>query len=151
VNRFSAVVFTALALVFVVGCGGGDKGLGIKEGDKLVVTQRLERESFEASYGENVKSITNTNGAFIEIPEGTVLEVFVTPKSGARTIVTRIIKATVTVPSDEEGGAPVEREIEGVDELTPYFIQDRYRTSDFLYYTISLNADYLNTKIKKIE
>ena len=147
-NRFCAVTLTALALVFVVGCGG-NQGLGIKEGDKLVVTQRLERERFEASYGENVKSITNTNGALIEIPEGTVLEVFVTPKSGAKTIEARIVKATV--PVEDSTGATTEREIEGVDELTPYFIQDRYRTYDFLYYTISLSADYLNTKIKKIE
>ena len=147
-NRFCAVTLTALAFVIAIGCNG-EKKLGIKEGDKLLVTERLERERFEASYGENVQKITNTNGAFIEIPEGTVLEVFVTPRSGAKTIEARIVKATVT--AEDSTGAPVEREIEGVDELTPYFIQDRYRTYDFLYYTISLNSDYLNTKIKKME
>jgi len=135
VNRFSAVLLTALALVFAVGCGG-DQGLGLKAGDKLLVTQNLERERFEASYGESVKNISNTNGALIEIPEGTVLEVFVTPRSGAKTI------EVVPVKVDD---------ITDPDQLRDRFVQERYRTPDFLYYSISLDASYLGSKVKKME
>jgi len=137
VKRLSAVVLTAAAMMFAVGCGGGNNnGLGLKEGDKLVVTQTLERERFEASYGESVKKVDHTDGDIIEIPEGTVLEVFVTPKSDAKSIEVRPVKAGDV--TDEEA-------------LRDMFVQERFRTPDFLYYTISLKSDYLGTKIKKVE
>jgi hypothetical protein len=136
VNQFSAVILTAAALTFAVGCGGGG-GLGVKEGDKLVVTQTLERERFEASYGESAKKIDHTDGAIIELPEGTVLEVFVTPKSDAKIIEVRPVKSADGV-TDEEA-------------LKERFVHERFRTPDFLYYTISLKADYLGTKVKKVE
>jgi hypothetical protein len=138
VYRFSAVVLTAAAAaMFAVGCGGGsNNGLGLKEGDKLIVTQALERERFEASYGESVKKIDHTDGDIIEIPEGTVLEVFVTPKSDAKSIEVRPVKSGDV--TDEEA-------------LKAMFVSERFRTPDFLYYTISLKSDYLGTKIKKME
>ncbi|MDR2591931.1 MAG: hypothetical protein LBC59_03895 [Chitinispirillales bacterium] len=139
-NRFSAVILTAAALAFAVGCGGGSN-LGVKEGDKLVVTQTLDRERFEASYGENAKKIDHTDGAIIEIPEGTVLEVFVTPKSDAKIIEVRPVKS-----KDDAGN-----DITDEEALKDKFVQERFRTPDFLYYTISLKAEYLGTKVKKID
>jgi len=149
VNRFSAVVLTGFAAIFAIGCGGGSKDLGIKEGDKLVLTERLERQRFDASYGENAKNVDHTDGDFIEIPEKTVFEVFVTPRKEAKTIEARIVKATIKVT--DESGATTERESEDDTELTTYFIQERYRTYDFLYYTITMPAEYLGTKLKKLE
>lgn len=119
-----------------VGCGGGG-GLGLKEGDKLVVTQTLDRERFEASYGEDAKKIDHTDGALVEIPEGTVLEVFVTPKSDAKIIEVRPVKSA-------DG-------VENADELLALFVHERFRTPDFLYYTFSLKSEYLGTKVKKVE
>jgi len=154
VNRLSAVVLTGFAAIFAIGCGGG-KDLGIKEGDKLVLSERLERQRFDASYGENVKAVDHTEGGNIEIPEGTVFEVFVTPRKEAKTIEVRIVKATVKVA--DESGAVTDREIEGVDELTPYFVPERYRYNntgksedEFLYYTLSVPVEFLGTKLKKL-
>ncbi len=129
-------------MMFAVGCTGGSKELGLKGGDKLVVTQTLERERFEASYGESVKKVDHTDGAIIEIPEGTVLEVFTTPKTDAKIIEVKPIKVGDT--TDEE-------------QLTEMFVPERYRkpaekpTDTFLYYTISLPVDYFGTKVKKVE
>ncbi|MDR0330753.1 MAG: hypothetical protein LBH93_03480 [Chitinispirillales bacterium] len=139
-KRYTSVILAAAVFAFAVGCGGkSENKLGIEAGDKLVVTTELPRESFEASYGESVKSITNTDGANISIPEGTVLEVFVTPRNEARTIEVVPVKVG---------------EVTDAGELRDMFVQERYRTEDlnFLYYTISLNVDYLSSgKIKKVE
>jgi len=148
VNRLSAVVLAGFAAIFAIGCDGG-KDLGIKEGDKLVLNERLDRQRFDASYGESVKNVDHTDGDLIQIPEKTVFEVFVTPKKDAKTIETRIVKATINVA--DEGGAAVTKESEDADELTIFFIPQRYRTSDFLYYTITLPVDFLGTKLKKLE
>ncbi|GBU21693.1 hypothetical protein R80B4_01593 [Fibrobacteres bacterium R8-0-B4] len=139
-NRLSAVILTAAALTFAVGCGGGN-GLGIKEGDKLVVTQTLDREPLGTAYGESVKKIDHTDGDLVQIPEGTVVEVFVTPKSDAKIIEVRPVKS-----KDDAGN-----DITDEEALKDKFVQERFRTPDFLYYTISLKAEYLGTKVKKIE
>jgi hypothetical protein len=120
----------------MVGCGGNAGDIGLTGGDRLQVTERLERERFEASYGENVRNVTHTNGAFVEIPEGTILEVFVTPRTGA---------ATIEVVPVRVG------DIEDADALLEMFVQDRYRTHDFLYYSFSLPTEYLGSKLKKVE
>jgi len=140
VNRFGAVILTAVALTFAVGCGGGN-GLGLKAGDKLVVKQALEREQFEASYGESTDKIDHTDGALVDIPEGTVLEVFVTPKSDAKIIVVMPVKS-----KDDAGN-----EITDVEALVNKFVPERYRTADFLYYTFSLKAEYLGTKVELLK
>lgn len=147
-NRFSfsAVVMTAAALMLAVGCGGGSD-TGIKEGDKLLVIQAFDAEtdriSFEASYGVlNEKGtdfkIDHTDGALLPdgIPEGTELEVVVPPKTGSNVIVVKITKSADGVTSK--------------DALEAKFLPERFRTSEFLYYRISLKTDYLGTKIKKI-
>jgi len=149
VNRFSTAVLVGFAAIFAIGCGGG-KDLGIKEGDKLVLNERLERQRFDAAYGENVKNVDHTDGDLIEIPEKTVFEVFVTPRSEAKTIEARIVKATIKVV-DATNGAVSERESEDESELTSFFIQERYRTPDFLYYTITMPAEYLGTKLTKLQ
>ena len=147
-NRFSTAVLVGFAAIFAIGCGGG-KDLGIKEGDKLVLNERLERQRFDASYGENVKNVDHTDGDFIEIPEKTVFEVFVTPRKEAKTIEVRIVKATIQVA--DENGVVSENESEDENELTSYFIQERYRTPDFLYYTITMPAEFLGTKLTKLQ
>jgi hypothetical protein len=134
-NRFSSVVLTAV-LAFIVGCGGNTGEIGLVGGDRLKVTERLERERFEASYGEDIRNITHTNGAFVEIPEGTILEVFVAPRNNA---------ATIEVVPFQVG------DVTNSDELLQMFVQERYRTHDFLYYSFSLPTEYLGTKLKKIE
>jgi len=143
VNRFSAVVLSAAALMLAFGCGGGGSGSGVKEGDKLVVSQALDRERFEASYGElNEKGtdfkIDHTDGDFLPdgIPEGTVLEVVATPKSDAKVIVVKIIKSG---------------DVTGKDELEAKFLPERFRTPDFLFYRISLKMEYLGDKVKKLD
>jgi hypothetical protein len=135
VNRFSAVVLTAAAMMFAAGCGGGG-GLGLKEGDKLVVTQNLERIPFEAAYGESVKDIAEREGGNIELPEGTVLEVFVTPKPDAKSIEVRPVKSDDV--TDEE-------------QLKEKFVPERYRRYNFLYYTISVKSEFLGKELKKLE
>jgi len=138
VNRFSAVVLTAAALMLAVGCGGGGggKGLGVKEGDTLIAAQTLERERFEASYGEGVKKIDHTDGDFIELPESTWFQVFVTPKSDAKII--EVIPVKLGAKTDPE-------------EIKNELINARFLTPDFLYYSISLKTEYLGTKVKKKE
>jgi len=125
------------------------KDLGIMNGNKLVLTERLARQRFYASYGESVKNVDYTDGDFIEIPEKTVFEVFITPKKDAKTIETRIVKATINVA--DKSGKAVTKESEDENELTRFFIPQRYRTSDYLYYTITLPIDFLGTKLKKME
>jgi len=143
VNRFSAVVLTAAALMLAVGCGGGGSGSGVKQGDKLVVTQALDRERFEASYGElNEKGtdfkIDHTDGDFLPdgIPEGTEMEVVTTPKSDAKVIVVKITKSG---------------DVTSKEDLEAKFLPERFRTPDFLFYRISLKMEYLGDKVKKID
>jgi hypothetical protein len=131
VNRFSAVILTAAALMFAVGCGGGG-GLGVKGGDKLEVTQTLDRERLETIYG-NAKSPDHTDGDLITIPEGTVLEVFVTPKSDAKIIEVKPVKSG---------------DVTDADSLLALFVPERFRTPDFTDYTISIKVEYLGTKVK---
>ena len=147
-NRFSTAVLVGFAAIFAIGCGGS-KDLGIKDGDKLVLNERLERQRFEASYGENANNIDHTDGDFIEIPEKTVFEVFVTPRKEAKTIELRIVKAPIRVA--DASGAIIERESEDYNELTVYFVQERFRTYDFLDYTITVPAEYLGTKLTKLQ
>jgi hypothetical protein len=134
-NRFSTLVLTA-ALVFIVGCGGNTGDIGLTGGDRLKVTERLERERFEASYGESIRNITHTNGAFVEIPEGTILEVFVTPRNNA---------ATIEVVPMQVG------DVTGLEELRDMFVPERYITHNFLYYSFSLPTEYFGTKLVKVE
>jgi len=146
-NRFfSVVAIAAAAVVFAVGCGG-EQDLGLQSGDKLVVTERFERARFEASYGEGIRAITHTNGAFVEIPEGTVMEVFVTPRRGAATI--EVIPVQAVIQQRDEEGAVREVTVTDADELRNHFVQARYLTHDFIYYSFSFPAEYLGTKLKK--
>ena len=147
-NRFSSVVLTAAVLAIAMGCGGSP-GVGVVEGDKLIVTTDLERESVDASYGESVRNVSHTNRWNVEIPEGTVLEVFVTPSRGVNTIEVRPVK--VVVDRRNEDGDVETVEITDERELRDFFVPDRYLTFDFLYYTISLSGDYLDSKVKKME
>ena len=141
---FSAVVMTAAALMLAVGCGGGGGGgMGLKEGDKLIVTQALDRERFEATYGElNEKGtdfkIDHIDGDFLPngIPEGTELEVVVPPKTGSSVVVVKITKS--------EG-------VTSKDALEAKFLPERFRTPDFLFYRISLKMEYLDAKDPKIK
>jgi hypothetical protein len=121
----------------------------LKEGDLLIVTKKLEKERAVIFYGENARDIDHTNVSWIEIPENTVLEIFVTPKNGAKSIEVRIVKATIKV--QDKSGVIRERESDDGEELASYFIPKRYLTWDFLDYTISLSADYLNSKIIQVE
>jgi hypothetical protein len=137
VRRFCAIAFAAVALVFTIGCGGGQKGLELKVGDKLVVTKKLERERFEAHYGANAKEISHTDGNLIQIPEGTVLEVAVTPRSDAHMFEVIPVKAG---------------DITDSEELRNMFIQERYITHDFLFYTITIPSAHLDSSwLKKID
>jgi hypothetical protein len=148
VKRFFPAVFVALALVVAAGCGGGGEPV-TKIGERFVVVQNLERERFEATYGENPRAPTHTNGAHIEIPEGTVLEVIVTPRNDANIFEVRPVKAYEEVRDD--AGNVTRREVTDEDELAIMFVQERYRTYDFLFYTIFLNVDYIDTKLRKVE
>jgi hypothetical protein len=127
--------------MLAVGCGGGGNSLGIKEGDKLVVTKALDRERFEASYGKlndkgNDFDIDHTDGDFLPdgIPEGTELEVVVPPKSDAKVIVVKVTKSG---------------DITSKEDLEAKFLPERFRTSDFLFYRISLKTEYLGNQINK--
>jgi len=143
VNRFSAIILTTAAVMLAGGCGGGGGGnSGLKEGDILVVTQTLERERFEASYGELTADgkdfkIDHTDGDIIELAEGTELEVVVPPKSDSKVIVVKLSKSADGVT--------------GQEELKEKFVPERFRTPDFLYYRISLKSDYLGNQVKKKE
>jgi hypothetical protein len=144
VNRFSAIILTTAAVMLAGGCGGGGKGNSVlKEGDILVVTQALEREKFEASYGEVMETpkgpdfkIDHTDGDIIELDVGTELEVVVPPKSDSKVIVVKLSKS-----------------VDGLtgEELKEKFVPERFRTPDFLYYRISLKSDYLGNQVKKKE
>jgi hypothetical protein len=127
-------------MVFAVGCGGGGgkggKGLDVKGGDKLYATETLDRVRFEASYGENAKSPDYTEGDFITIPNGTVLEVYVTPKSGVSII------EVVPVKLGEKTNP---------DEIRDELINARFLKTTPLYYTISIPIEYYGTKVKKVE
>jgi hypothetical protein len=137
VNRFSAVVLTAAAMMFAVGCGGGGgNSLGLKASDKLEVLETLDRERFEVSYGESAKNIDHTDGDFLELPKGTVLEVYVTPKSDAKIIEVKPVKL--------EGETDPEK-------IRDKLINARFLTSDFIDYSITLKVGYLGKEIKKVE
>jgi hypothetical protein len=124
--------------MFAAGCGGGGNGLGLKASDKLEVTEDLERERFEVSYGKNAKEIDHTDGDFIPIPKGTVLEVYVTPKSDAKIIEVKPIKLV-------DGG------ITDPEEIRNKLINARFLTDDFIDYSISLKVGYLGKELKKME
>jgi hypothetical protein len=134
-------VFAAAALVLAVGCGGNE--LNIKKGDTYEVTEPIERQKVEVSYADN-----NTEGGDIPggyIPKGTVLKVEITPRSGAKSIAFVPVK---TVVKDEESGE--ERAVTSDEELRAVFILDRLNRPDLLQYTISLNVDFLDSKLKKL-
>jgi len=143
VNRISAVILTAAAMVFAIGCSGGGNNLNLKEGDKWVATETLDRISFEASYGDNAKSPDHTEGGFTEIPEGTVLEVYVRPRAGLKSVEVKPVKTSTGVTD--------------TDQLTEIFVPERYRkppekpSDTFMFYTISLPIEFFGTKVKKVE
>jgi hypothetical protein len=139
VNRLGAVILTTAAIMLVVGCGGGKGGsgnLGVKGGDKLVVGEDLDRVRFEASYGDDVKNIVETDGDFIEIPKGTVLEVFVTPKTEAKII--EVVPVKLGDVTDAEA-------------IKTALVNARFLRENFLYYTISIDAGLLGSKVTKME
>jgi len=143
VNRISAVILTAAALVFSIGCSGDGNKLNLKEGDKWVATETLDRINFEASYGDNAKSPDHTDVGFTEIPEGTVLEVYVKPRAGIKSVEVKPVKT-------KDG-------VTDADQLTEIFVPERYRrppekpTDTFMFYTISLPVEYFGSKVKKVE
>ena len=147
-NRLTYAVFAAVSLVVAIGCGGS-QGPGIQSGDRFVVTEGFDRVRFEASYGDQPSAPTHTNGAFIEIPAGTVLEVVVTPRKDARIFEVRPVQATVEVLNED--GVAENIEITDADELRDIFVQERYRTYNFLYYTITISIEDIGTKLKKAD
>jgi hypothetical protein len=74
------------------------------------------------------------------------------PREGAKSIEFVPVKATV---KNEETGDMVE--ITDADDIKKAFIQERYWSSGvdgdgiFQYFTISLDIDYIGTKLKKVE
>jgi bifunctional DNA-binding transcriptional regulator/antitoxin component of YhaV-PrlF toxin-antitoxin module len=153
---------SAFVAVLAIGCGKGESDLGLKAGDKLEVTEKLEREKFlvrqgtisKDKQGKSVLNITDTNEGNVDIPAGTILEVFDTPKKGAVVIEFVAKKATAT---NAEG---VTVEVTDSEELTSVFIPQRYlnvvpedqaKGIAFLYYTFTLKPDYVGTKLKKVD
>jgi len=146
VKKVGFAVLTAVVLVMAIGCGGGE-GMGIKGGDKLVVTERIERARFDAAYGESAKAPTHNDGAIVEIPAGTVMEVFTTPRKEAKTFEVIPIKVITEVDGEK-------KEITDPTELTEFFVPERFRdgrVAPFLYYTFSFDAALLGSSLKKMD
>jgi hypothetical protein len=121
--------------------------MGIKGGDKLLVTERIERARFDAAYGESARTPTHNDGALVEVPEGTVMEVFTTPRKDARTFEVVPIKTIVEVDGEK-------REITDANEILEFFVHERFRDgriAPFLYYTFSFDAGLLGTTFKKLD
>jgi len=73
----------------------------------------------------------------MEIPEGTILEVLVTPKIGSNMI--EVIPVKVNDITDTEG-------------LLNFFVPERFRSKpDFVMYSISLKSEYLGKQLKKVD
>ena len=124
----------AATLVFAIGCSSPPPV--VKEGDKLTVTQTIDRARFDASYGESVRAVTHTNGAIVEVPAGTVFEVFTTPRNEAKTVEVVPIKVG---------------DVTDANEILEMFVQERYRTHDFLYYTFSFDIGMVGQQLKKVD
>ncbi|MCL2220296.1 MAG: hypothetical protein FWC23_09215 [Chitinispirillia bacterium] len=160
-KRIGSAVLSAVVLALAIGCGGGE-GLGIKEGDELVLGERLERARFDASYGElNDKGkieIKSNDGAHVEVPEGTVFKVLVTPRREAKTI--EVVPIKTTKEFVLEDGTAEKREITDETEIRDFFVHSRFRegerfedgrTAPFLYYSFSFDAAMLGNQLKKKE
>jgi len=139
VIKLKVTVLAALAAIFVIGCGNASAPQ-VKEGDLLEVTASLARERFEVAYGslENPGVALTVDGAHVEIEAGTVLKVLVTPKDK---------NAKIEVIPVQIGGMTDDAEIR--DHIVPErFREFRQSRGDFLYYSFSLDPEYLGAKIK---
>ena len=136
--RLKVTFMAALAALFAIGCGG-DKPL-VQEGYLLEVVQNLDRERFEAAYGDisNPGVPLNVDGAHVELPVGTVLRVLVTPKDkNSRIEVIPVRMGDITDAAELRDHVVPER-----------FREFRQSRGDFLYYSFSLDPAYLGTKLK---
>jgi hypothetical protein len=140
VVRFKVTVLTALAAIFAIGCGG-DAPL-VKEGDHLEIIQNLDRERFEAAYGDLTNPVPlNVDGAHVELQVGTIVKVLVTPKDN---------KSRIEVIPVKIGDVTDDKELRSMvvpDRFTEY----RQSRGDFLYYSFSFDPEYLGTKVKKVQ
>ena len=138
--KLKVTVLAALAAVFAIGCGNASAP-EVKEGDELEVISNLDRERFEAAYGnlENPGVPLNVDGAHVELQAGTVVKVLVTPKDKNSKI--EVIPVKIGDVTDDS-------------ELRDLVVPERFRTfsqsrGDFLYYSFSFDPSYIGTKVKK--
>ncbi|MFP4164701.1 MAG: hypothetical protein ACLFQB_12580 [Chitinispirillaceae bacterium] len=128
--KLKSVVTTALSAAFLVGCG--NSGPDVKAGDKVVVPEELPREKINLEYSGG-----ESDGVYKPVPEGTVLEVVITPKTASPIV--------ELIPVEVEG----EKDSEKVQD---FFVPNRFsKREGFLAYTIPLKKEYFGTKVKKLE
>ncbi|MCL2688948.1 MAG: hypothetical protein FWE57_03745 [Chitinispirillia bacterium] len=137
--KLKVTILAALAAVFAIGCGNASAP-AVKEGDLLEVITSLPRERFEAAYGdlENPGVALNVDGSHVEIEAGTVLKVLVTPKDR---------NARIEVIPVKIGDLTSDSEIR--DHIVPErFREFREIRGYFLYYSFSLDPEYLGNQVK---